>query len=84
MIAWATSAGDIFGYRDLISAATPETSAVACEVPRPTQYSSPGPAPSMSTPGAATVTSELRLENEARRCDLSAAATEITPGSDAG
>ncbi len=83
-MARATSGGDMRGWRALISAATPDTSALACEVPRPTQYSSPGPAPMMSTPGAATSTEEFQLENVARRSSPSVAPTETTPGKAAG
>src|SRR5690606_2340215 len=78
------SGGDSSGYSAFTRATTPETRAAACDVPRPTQYSPPGPAPMMSTPGAATSTEAFPFEKEARRRPASVAPTATTPGSAAG
>ena len=84
MSACSTSAGLSAGYRHLISAATPLTSAAAGLVPSASMYSPPGPAPSTATPGAETTTELFCSEKEARAPLPVTAATAITPVNDAG
>ena len=62
----------------------PLTSAAEGLVPSPSMYCPPGPAPTTSTPGAATMTEEFCWENDARAPAELTAATAMTPGNAAG
>src|SRR6266536_2737288 len=73
-------AGASRGYADLISAATPEVSAHAGLVPLTSQYCPSPPSAGTCTPGAATRTDRLSLENLAGAPARSTAATPSTPG----
>ena len=79
-----TSAGEIPGYLDLISAATPATSAHAGLVPSTVQYRPSLPCAGTRTPGAATWTERLLLEKPAAEPSLVSAPTLSTPGYSAG
>src|SRR5260221_3470842 len=84
MIACSTADGARPGYLARISAATPLTRAAEGLVPSPAMYCPPGPAPTTSTPGAATMTEEFCWENDARAPAELTAATAMTPGNEAG
>ena len=78
--ALATRSGARCGYFDLIRAATPATSAQAGLVPLTSQYSPSRPWAGTVTPGAATWTERLALENPATLPLGETAPTLITPG----
>jgi hypothetical protein len=78
--ACATRCGDRCGYLDLMSAATPATSAQAGLVPLTYQYPPSLPWAGTSTPGAATWTDKLSLEKPATLPLEFTAPTLITPG----
>jgi len=79
-MASATSAPPRPGYLDLISAATPAVRAHAGLVPLTSQYCESLPSAGTLTPGAATVTDRLSLENAAGRPSGPTAETPMTPG----
>ena len=79
-----TTAGGIPRYSDLMSAATPATSAQAGLVPSTEKYWPLLPCAGIFLPGAATLTDRLPLENEVGSPVLVTAPTLITPGYSAG
>src|SRR6185437_2731656 len=82
--ALATRSGASRGYFALIRAATPATSAQAGLVPLTSQYPPSRPCAGTFTPGAATWTDRLSLENLATAPVSLTAPTLSTPGYSAG
>src|SRR6516164_673004 len=80
VIACATRDGASVGCTDLISAATPAVNAQAGLVPLTSQYWPSLPCAGTRTPGAATWTERLSLENPAGMPSCATAPTPSTPG----